>query len=687
MNELPKETQIWRLGKFFAVRNNLPVVFSGRALGETAKAVYIYGHGTVEAQTRFGACFICGTRLQHPGSIMLGIGPICLGNMGLRDQMIRGKNQTEIDAIIGKMIVDKKVDCWIPKSCILEYQPSKEEIIVPADHPRMKTPDGKVKLPPHCSQIKYQDTGKPGIKIEFPFDADLLAKVKGLSGRRFHNEGDKKFWTCPLILDSAQKLKAWGFQMSDKLEEFISQSTLSINDVGAIDIPGLKKTLFDFQGQGVAFFDARNGRAMCADDMGLGKTVQALGYLQLHRELRPAVIVLPASVKYQWEAMTNDWLPDPNVQILSGTSSSLPIIGDIILINYDILQYWLEALQAIHPKVLIMDECHYIKNSKALRTKAVKALAKGVPHVIGLSGTPATSRPIELYNAINVIDSTVVPNFWTFAMRYCGARHNGYGWDFSGASNTEELHNLLVNSIMIRRRKDEVLKDLPPKIRSFVPMDLDNFEEYKRVEMDYINWVREQKGDKAAYKASQAEHLSKIEALKQVCVAGKLRASIEWVRDFTDIKKLALFCTHTSVVDRLMAEFSGSAIKIDGSTPQTRRYEICQEFQRNDGLRLFVGNVKAAGIGVTLTAADSAAFLELPWTPGDLDQAEDRVHRISQTKQVTIYYLLAYRSIEERIARLLDSKRVVLKSIMDGREVEAGSLLTELINSYLEEAA
>jgi SWI/SNF-related matrix-associated actin-dependent regulator 1 of chromatin subfamily A len=282
-----------------------------------------------------------------------------------------------------------------------------------------------------------------------------------------------------------------------------------------------------------------------------------------------------------------------------------------------------------------------------------------------------------------LIDETVVPNFWTYAQKYCGARHNGYGWDFSGATNTEELHEKLVNTIMIRRKKSEVLKDLPEKLRAFVPMELNNRDTYRNAEVDFINFVRQYKGQAAANRASNAQALAEIEGLKQLAVKGKMNQAIDWIENFLEVDgKLVVFAIHKFVIDMLMERFGNVAVKIDGSVSGVNRDQAVQRFQTDDATRLFVGNIRAAGVGLTLTAANNVVFLELPWTPGELTQAEDRCHRIGQQGNVTINFLLAENTIEEKIARLIDNKQRVLDSVLDGKETEEESLLSELINQY-----
>ena len=529
--------------------------------------------------------------------------------------------------------------------------------------------------------IRFQKSQKLGIKILFPFNYDDLDKVRSLPGRKYHSDG--KYWTTPLSVEVVEKLLKWNFDIDKHLKNFLKKTKLHIDQVfDKIKIPGLKHKLYPFQNKGVSFIEKKGGRALITDEMGLGKTMQALAWLQLHPELRPAVIVVPASLKLNWKREAEKWMEHPHIQILSGRYPET-MIGQILIINYDILPHWIKALESVTPKVLITDECHYYKNNKAARTKAVKRLGKHIPHVIALSGTPIINRPIEMFNAIHLINPTIAPNRWKFAEQYCGLRHNGFGWDMNGATNTKELHERLSNTIMIRRRKDEVLPDLPEKTRSFIPIELDNDKVYRLAEKDFVSFVARQKGAEAADRASAAEALAEIEGLKQLAVRGKMKQAIEWIRNFLEVDgKLVVFCSHRFVVDVLMEEFSDRAVKVDGSVTGVNRQKAVDRFQNDDNIRLFVGNVKAAGVGITLTAASNVVFLELPWTPGEVTQAEDRVHRIGQRNSVNIHYLLANDTIEEKIAQLIDRKRKVLDAVLDGKRTDTESLLTELMKEY-----
>jgi len=556
--------------------------------------------------------------------------------------------------------------------------------------------------------IKGKD-GRAQIKITFPFSKDEIDHVKTLPGRVYHGRQYPKYWTCPLCIKSVECLKYWEYCLGEELEGFLEKAkTTDEKALENIEIPELGGPLYPFQKKGVTFLETKKGRALIADEMGLGKTVQALTWLQMHPEKSPIVIVAPATLKLNWEREAHTWMSKPRTQVLFGKKGgAVALTGNIIIINYSILsnQYetyidedtgkkhehalpftgWVDYLIAIHPQVLIIDEIHFIKNNKARRTKSLKALGKTIPHIIGLSGTPLESRPVELYNGISLIDNTIVPNYWAYVQRYCGAKNNGFGWDFTGASNTQELHKKLTNSIMIRRLKADVLPELPDKIHSIIPIEIDNSKEYAQAEKDFITWVKKNKGGEAAEKASNAEAFAQIEALKQLTIKGKMTQAIEWLENFLDIEgKLVIFATHKNTIDVLMKKFRDKAVKVEGSVSGPARQAAVDRFQNDKTCQLFIGNIKAAGVGITLTAASNVAFLEYPWTPAELDQATDRCHRIGQKDSVNVYYLIANNTIDEKMIKLLDDKRKIVDSVLNGKEIEQKSLLATLINEYKE---
>jgi SNF2 family DNA or RNA helicase len=551
------------------------------------------------------------------------------------------------------------------------------------------------------ASMAKNEFGERVIRIVFPYDLDELKRIRELPGRKYHPED--RCWSAPIQAQTLETLIKWGYDLDDKLNLFLKRIKNRAEKIATIGIPELNGTLYPFQNKGVAFIESHKGRALIADEMGLGKTIQALAWLQLHTEKRPAIIIVPASLKLNWQREAETWMPDPRVEVLYG-KTPWETDGEILIINYDVLPNdyeteisekgrrrkkeipgtgWIDSLIALNPQVIITDECHYYKNNSANRTLGIKKLSKGVPCFLALSGTPIENRPIEIYNAWKIIDPLGCPPWNHFVYQYCAARNNGFGLSIDGASNTEELHQKLSDTIMLRRLKKDVLPDLPDKVRSFVPIQLYNLQEYRAAEVNFIAFVKRTKGDEAADRASNAKAFAEIEGLKQLAVKGKLKESIEWISNFLNIDgKLVVFATHKFVIDALIEKFKDIAVKIDGSVTGVGRQKAVDDFQTNPNIHLFVGNIQAAGVGITLTAASNVAFLELPWTPGGLTQAEDRCHRIGQKDCVNIYYLLAKDTIEEKIANLLDRKRRVLDAVLDGEETEKASLLSELMKMY-----
>lgn len=674
--ELP--TKLYRLSAGFAQRQKLPVYFAGKALFETERAVYLYGKGTVET-ARMGVCYACGRTLTHPVSLQLGIGPICGGHYHDWD-LVGGftpENVVRLKQVVRERIA---IDAWVPKACVLEELPSEEVVEVPPNHPMLK----------HKTKKKVAKTATLKdnlITILFPFDREDIRLVKTFPGRQYHDDGpDKKYWTAPLSREAVKGLQDGGWKLCKELIAFLTEKQVQKHKkVRKIKIPGLKMPLYPYQNIGVSFMESRNGRMLLGDDMGLGKTIQGLAWLHINPKLRPAVVVCPANAKYVWPQQGEKFFKDPpTFQILSGRAATEKLDAEVLVVNYDVLPSWVNKLKAYGPKVIITDECQYYKNSKAKRTKAVKELAKGVPHFIAMSGTPAKNRTLELYNAIHIIDPTLFPSFWEFAKRYCGLYHDGFAWNMSGNTNTEELYGILTDTIMLRRLKVDVLTELPPKVRSVIPMDLTNREEYEEVEDDFIAWIEKHKGEDAAERANRGQAFAKIEALKQLTIKGKMQQAISWIKEFLESgDKLVVFATHVETVKTLMKEFGKAAVKIDGSVSSNKRQQVVEQFQTNDDVRLFVGNIQAAGIAITLTAASSVAFVEIGWGPGEHDQAEDRIHRIGQeADSVNIYYLLARNSIEGRIVSLIDRKRGVLANLLDGQDAPAESMLADLLRGY-----
>jgi SWI/SNF-related matrix-associated actin-dependent regulator 1 of chromatin subfamily A len=537
----------------------------------------------------------------------------------------------------------------------------------------------KQQLPPKRVSLVRNQYGEKIMKIIFPYDVYMIGQIRTLVGRSFHSE--LKCWTAPIYSDSVTALQKWGFVLSPAILSHLTRKTESKLSVSGI--PGLKLQPFPYQYSGVEFIERCSGNALLADEMGLGKTIQALAWLQLHRDKIPVLIVVPASLKLNWEREAEKWLPEPKVEILSGTKP-WKTKGNILVINYDVLPAWLDELKKLNIQVLITDECHYYKSNKAKRTKAVKQLGKEIPHIIALSGTPIVNRPIEIYNAVHLIKPELFPNQMDFARTYCGARLTQYGWDFNGSTNTKQLHSILTDTIMIRRLKKDVLKDLPDKIYSFIPMELSDDSEYNSAKNNFIDYIAEKKGRHAALKASLAEILVQMETLKQLAVKGILDEAINWIKDFLESgNKLVIFATHKFVIETIMNAFGNKiAVKIDGTVNMQDRQRSIDIFQLNPNVKIFIANIQAGGVGITLTAASNVLFLELPWTPGALRQAIARLDRIGQKFAVNVYYLFAINTIMQSFAKLIDAKQKILDAVLDGKDTDTSDLVYELMKEF-----
>jgi len=428
-----------------------------------------------------------------------------------------------------------------------------------------------------------------------------------------------------------------------------------------------KLELFPFQKESVEQLEKWNGRALLALEMGLGKSAVSIHWTAKHPKRKPVVIICPASLKLNWKRELYKWTKNPKVVILEGLKpSSLKSYSDhYIIINYDIVFGWLPALLKVKPQVVILDECQYLKNRNAKRSRATISLAVRTPHIIAISGTPIINRPIEFYNILALLRPSMFNSWWGYAKRYCQAKRTRWGLDTSGASNLDELNLKITRTCTIRKLKSEVQKELPDKLRTVIPLSINNIREYKE-----------------ALNENDLNPLQYFSNLKRVATRGKMDLVIDWIANVIENNKLIAFCHHHEIVDLLMEKFKKVAVRLTGKEDLKQRQKAIDDFQNNPKIKLFVGNMQAAGVGINLTASNHVAFVELGWTPSDHEQCEDRAHRIGQKNAVNIYYLIADKTVEEDILTLIDRKREVITKIMDGKKPEDTEILKELMKLY-----
>nr|KAF6497834.1 SWI/SNF related, matrix associated, actin dependent regulator of chromatin, subfamily a like 1 [Rousettus aegyptiacus] len=430
-------------------------------------------------------------------------------------------------------------------------------------------------------------------------------------------------------------------------------------DLSRVD-PKLVSSLLPFQRAGVNFAIAKGGRLLLADDMGLGKTIQAICVAAFYRKEWPLLVVVPSSVRFTWEQAFLQWLPSLSPEHINVvvTGKDRLTAGLVNIVSFDLLSK-LEKQLKTHFKVVIIDESHFLKNIKTARCRAAVPLLKIAKRVILLSGTPAMSRPAELYTQIIAVKPTFFPQFHAFGLRYCDAKRHAWGWDYSGSSNLGELKLLLEEAVMLRRLKSDVLAQLPAKQRKMVVFAPGQISTKARTSLDAAATEMTTKGNS---KKQQREAL--ILFFNRTAEA-KIPSVIEYILDLLESgrEKFLVFAHHKVVLDaitKVLEKKQVQHIRIDGSTSSADREDLCQQFQLSERHAVAVLSITAANMGLTFSSADLVVFAELFWNPGVLMQAEDRVHRIGQSSSVGIHYLVAKGTADDYLWPLIQEKIKVL---------------------------
>lgn len=430
---------------------------------------------------------------------------------------------------------------------------------------------------------------------------------------------------------------------------------------------------FQYQKEAAFQIERFGGRALVSLDTGLGKSYTSLLWSYWNHELRPIVIVCPASLKLNWsrECSTHFGL---NSQVLSTNTPGKDSFfknSKILIINYDILHSWVDVLRKLEPKIIILDECQKTASPRTRQSKATKKLCTGIPHVLGLSGTPLTNRPAELYNIVSILKPELFPKFKPYGDRFCQPRVTPWGIDYSGAARLPQLHKILKKELLIRVLKQDVIDELPPKQRFLVPLPMDREQEYWEAERNFLGWLAKQDVGKAQ-RASRAEKLTKFGYLKRLASTLKLRSACDWIQSFLKEsgEKLIVFAEQRDILSQLESKFYHTCVMVRGGVSSEAKQLAVDQFQGDSRTRLFLGNIKAAGVGLTLTKASNVAFLELPWAPAHITQCEDRAFgRINDPHGLDSWFLVAAESVEDKVMRILQDKQEILDATLDGGKV------------------
>lgn len=481
-----------------------------------------------------------------------------------------------------------------------------------------------------------------------------------------------------------------------------------------VDVPAPEGLAYmPFQRAGIAYALARES-TLIADEMGLGKTIQAIGVLNA-RPWRTCLVICPASLRLNWRNELRRWLVEPRrIAVLDDKTPVPPVEAEIVIAGYERARIpkTRASLMARTWDVLIVDEAHRVKNPTALQTRTVlgkrgKKGRVGAPDTppeegliaratrkLFLTGTPILNRPKEIQPLLGAIAPTEFGDAWRFFLRYCGAHQEvirgvGVHWNLDGATHLDELQQRMRATCMVRRLKRDVLTELPPKRRQIVVLPGNGASDAVQRErdawdavestLDGLRWAADQAhalGDDEAYRAAVAAlqeaarvAFGEISKIRHEVAVAKAPAVVEHVQGLLEdggASKIVVMAHHHDVI-RILAEglAEHGVVTLTGETPMEAREEAVRRFQAEPGVRVFIGSIMAAGVGLTLTAASTVVFAELDWVPANVTQAEDRCHRIGQTDPVLVQHLVLDGSLDARMADLLVEKQAIADAALD----------------------
>ena len=549
------------------------------------------------------------------------------------------------------------------------------------------------------------------IFITFPYEKVIISSVKKIPSITWN--APKRAWRAPItsVNDVLKWAKYFSIEVSGELEVLSKKVTGDIGRLvdasrsvdAEISIPSIKAELLPYQRAGVSY--ASNARrTFIADEMGLGKTLQAIATIEYVQDSYPAVVVCPPSLILNWKAEYNRWLPERKVAVVTNRRE-FPESGtyDVVVVGYSNITKWEKELS--RHRSYVFDESHYCKTVTAQRTKSAQKIAKSAPRegiVLCLTGTPVTNRPSEYASQLDILGRLKeFGGLWGFYRRYCNAYQDSFGqWNITGHSHLDELNDKLRGVCYIRRTKEQVLSELPPVIHSPVVVEgsVAGMKEYKKAEADIIQYlvdrakqIARELGEPvgsaavvARIKAESNEHLVRLSVLRRLSARAKMPIVEEWVQErIDDGKKVVIAAHHRDIVDELARKFGN--LRIQGGMSVEEVEEQKRKFQTLPVTEapVIVLSIQAAKTGHTLTSAQDVLFVELPWTPADVDQTYSRCHRLGQKGSVVATYMLTHGTIDKDIYSLIERKRSVVNVATDGglpiEEANTAQLLFDLM--------
>ena len=524
-------------------------------------------------------------------------------------------------------------------------------------------------------------------ELSFNYKTSIIERVRQIPGRRF--DGARKVWIEPTRSRVDLERMIYQIQQFENIN-WVSGTTKKEEDI-AYDVPelpdltiphSLKIQPYPYQLKGIAR-GLELKRFMNCDEPGLGKTLQSIATINLANAF-PCLVICPSSLKINWQ---REWekFTDKKAMVLTDkvrdtwTFFYQTGMHQVFIVNYESLKkYFVQRIKKAEGwtlrdvefrnsinlfKSVIIDESHRCKSASTQQAKFCKGICTGKEWVIELTGTPVVNRPKDLIPQLAILNRMDdFGGYKPFVNRYCSGQRE--------ASNLKELNFNLWKYCMFRREKSLVLTDLPDKIRQVNTCEITNRKEYMDAERDLIMYLQKYKDadDEKIEKALRGEVMVRINILRQISARGKVRDVIEFVKDFRENgKKIILFCSLHEVVDQLKRYFP-TAVSVTGRDSQDEKQRAVDAFQNNPKADIIICSIKAAGVGLTLTASSNVAFVEFPWTYADCCQCEDRAHRIGQKDSVTCYYFLGRRTIDEKVYRIIQEKKNIANAVTGSTE-------------------
>ena len=510
--------------------------------------------------------------------------------------------------------------------------------------------------------------------------------AKKIADDKLYTEIPKEVWVEKLLAEKEKSYHVWGKVLSgETIHDFWlpKGALLRTHKTEKVEIDYSKydhRPPLTHQKEAIEKL-AGSKRFILADDMGLGKTTSTI-IAALETGAKKILIICPASLKINWQREIENYT-DRSVYIAEGKHFSTE--HDFVIVNYDILKNFYDLkdkegslITKANFDLIIIDEAHYIQNGQAQRTKLVNSFVKNVDKLWLLTGTPMTSRPMNYYNLLFLIESPVAQNWMAYAIRYCQGYQFTAGhrkiWNTSGASNLEELRDRTSRQVL-RRLKTEVL-DLPDKIISPIYLRLKS-KLYEGLMGEYYDWYKNKKEESS----SLTVQFSKLMKVRQVIAEEKINDTIELAQNIIDQdKKVIIFTNFTDTLQKIHNHFGKQSVYLDGSCSKPQRQYAVDQFQENDKIKVFVGNLKAAGVGITLTAGEAVIMNDLSFVPSDHDQAQDRAYRYGQKNSVSVYYPIFENTIEGVIYDMLSKKKNIIDTVMGDNIEDKGDFIELLMN-------